>query len=238
MPHNRFYIDTPLNPNTTFSIEDDQCHYFRKVLRGAPGDTIEVINGKGALAHATVSSIGKNHFDACVTTCENAPSPPFVLTLAIGFLKPSHLEYALEKACELGSSRFLLFEATLSEKKAVSPTYFQRLSSIVEAATKQCGRLYLPEIIVKNKMLECLDAKSAGFFGDFGPEAAPVHMLDLSNKKDVTVFIGPESGFTDEERRALISHQCRPISLHPNTLRAETAVVAATLLFQNALTSH
>lgn len=231
MPHNRFYIDASLTSGMALQLEGDQHHYFKKVLRGAPGDTIEIINGKGSLAEARVENVLKSHSEAVIISSTDCPAPLFSLTLAIAFLKPSHLEYALEKATEAGASRFLLFPAARSDKKSLSNTYLQRLSNIVEAATKQCGTLFLPQICIKDSMIGCIEPDSMLLYGDFGVHTTQIHTLSFA--KQTTFFIGPESGFTESECKKLQEKGALPVSLHKNTLRAETAVLAATLLIYN-----
>jgi 16S rRNA (uracil1498-N3)-methyltransferase len=237
MPQNRFYTKSPLADGNLITIDSDQCHYFRKVLRGEAGETIEIIDGKGSLANALVEAVHKDHFIAKVLSSHHTPERARRLTLAIGFLKPSHFEYAIEKACEIGVDRFFLFEGTLSEKKAVSPVYLERLYAIVESATKQCGRMYLPEIYVKNSLSDCVEKEAACYFGHFGPQTKSIQSITLPNVKDIIVCIGPESGFSKKEADLLMSKKCIPVTLHENTLRAETAVVAAALLFNYKITT-
>lgn len=234
MPHNRLYINAPLHVGDTVTIEDEQYHYIKKVLRAHSGDTVELINGKGVLASALLEKLGKDHCGAVITSSTQDATPTVQLTLALALTKQSHLEYALEKATEVGAGRFLLFPATRSEKEHISETQLKRLNSIIIAATKQCGRLFLPDLVIKSSLKDSVKSSNTLLFGDFGPHTQPLSALTLHSP--VTFFVGPEGGFTEKEREFLITAGATGVSLHHNTLRAETAAVVATLLIHTQLT--
>lgn len=228
MPQNRYYYSGNLQPGHTIILKEDEFHYLNNVMRTKVGETVEVINGQGSLAIAEVSKIfGK---EAClalgdVTTQEK---PELTLNLALAFLKPAHLEYAIEKGCEVGVSNFILFAASRSEKKAVSEQYLKRLQTIILSATKQCGRLFLPGLTVHNSLQDCLEGLV--LFGDL---EATVHITKQPLESIVTLVIGPESGFTPQERKLLLDQGAKGVLLHKNTLRAETAAVVGAALINS-----
>lgn len=226
MPVNRYFVTEKL------TLTGQELQHFSRVMRGKVGDEIECINGKGLLGQGVVKRLSKDEAEIELLRKEIEPPLPFSLTLALGLLKPAHLEYALEKATEAGATRFYLFQADRSEKKEVREQYIKRLEAIVQGATKQCGRLYLPEIYLKQSLDECIE-KNATFFGDLEEKKSGIPTTLPSN--DITIVIGPESGFSEKERGRLLSKQAKPISLHPYTLRAETAACCATLLFFHKL---
>ncbi|MCE5295002.1 MAG: 16S rRNA (uracil(1498)-N(3))-methyltransferase [Chlamydiales bacterium] len=225
MPQNRYYYEGVLQEGSDIALKDDEFHYLKSVMRTRVGESIEVINGQGSLAQGEV--IGIFNKEAHITLSEvkthNKPQP--IVKLALAFLKPSHLEYAIEKGCEIGVDAFILFNATKSEKKAVSDQYLKRLHSIILSSTKQCGRLFLPTLEIKDKLKECLDG-----FVVFGDLESTTHIKDQAVESQVTLVVGPESGFTDQERTLLLEYGAKGVRLHPNTLRAETAAVVACAL--------
>ncbi len=241
MPHNRYFVPQSFSENV-IQIEGSELHHLRTVCRNKPGDSIEMIDGKGSLGLGRVRSLSKESATVELLSLESKPRPDFVLTLFLALLKPSHLEYAIEKATEVGAMRFELFVADLSEKKAVSAQYQERLHTIILNATKQCGRLFLPELHIHESLFhESLFHKSLPadfadcqlFFGDLDPEAQSLESLSLT--RNVGLVVGPESGFSKYERAKLLEMNASPLSLHPYTLRAETAAVAGTLLLFNKL---
>jgi 16S rRNA (uracil1498-N3)-methyltransferase len=195
------------------------------VLRLQEGDTLELINGKGWLAKGTISSLEKDKaFIEITSSTHTVPTKPQV-TLALAILKASHLEYALEKAAEVGAYKFELFFAEKSEKKGLSDQYKTRLYEIVKNACKQCGRLFFPEITIKKDLAVCLETvQGTCFFGD--PQGKTIKTLPPF--ENACLFVGPESGFSQREKELLLSKNAQGISFHTNTLRAETAAVIGT----------
>src|SRR5206468_812796 len=98
---------------------------------------------------------------------------------------------------------------------------------------KQCGRLYMPKLIIKNSITECIAKDASAFFGDISDDALDFTAVQdqIKNAKDVTVCIGPEAGFTDEELKEMNHVGMQGVRLHHNVLRAETAAIAAAVLF-------
>jgi 16S rRNA (uracil1498-N3)-methyltransferase len=227
MPQNRYYYQGLLQPGHDIFLKDDEFHYLRSVMRTRAGEKVDVINGKGLLATAEVSKISEKDAILSITSVEDLQVEPRKLQLALGFLKPAHLEYAVEKACEVGVTGFLLFAANRSEKKAVSDQYLKRLQTIILSATKQCGRLFLPELHIKDSLKDCLEGQV--LFGDL---ASTTHITDLPLSDTVTLVIGPESGLSSSELKLLIDNNAQGVLLHKNTLRAETAAALGIALLE------
>jgi len=124
-----------------------------------------------------------------------------------------------------------------SEKKDLSPAQLHRLETMTINALKQCGRLYLPKIIIHPLLKNWQRPVGSLFFGD------PSSQIPLQGpfEQTVTFFIGPEKGFSTEEIEQLLQFKAQGISLHENILRAETAPLTALsqfyLLHHSKLTS-
>lgn len=234
MPNNRYFLPQSFALDQEIQLGDQELHHLRTVCRCQCGDEIELVNGKGDLAVATISHLSKDKVTVKILSTKKQDPLPFKITLALAFLKPSHLEYAIEKATEIGVSSFWLFPGDKSEKKEVSEQYLKRLHTIIQGATKQCGRLFAPELHIKPNLSSCNAQDLFLLFGDFGEEAKP--LTQISNlTSNVCLIIGPESGFSANERKILRSMKATSISMHPYTLRAETAAVAGSLLLFNKL---
>jgi 16S rRNA (uracil1498-N3)-methyltransferase len=218
MPSERFYIDAPLEGD--LFLEGQELHHLAHVMRIRVGEEIELVNGKGGLAVAKVTAIGKKEATLHVLSAKNEKMPKKGLTLALPLLKGNKLEFVVEKCTELGVSAFVFFSASSSEKEKLSENQLQRLSYIAISAMKQCGRLDLPELSQVKNLTEVLKMPGPHFFGD----------LRASDKwhvvKEALFITGPEGGFSQKELK-LLEEKATPVLLHQNTLRAETAPIAA-----------
>lgn len=222
MPHNRFFVETLFTPGVEIDLHEEGRHI--KVMRIRPGETIELVNGRHQLAKARLIDLQSAEILAVE---ESSPSPPIILCQAIPRL--NHLDFIVEKGTELGMTELWLFPGMRSEKKEVSTNQLLRLRHLAIAAMKQCGRLDLPLISIKPSLSKWENFPYLAYFGDLSPEATPLH--SISNCKKGIFFInGPESGFTQEEEKNLIALGARGSSLHPWTLRAETAALVALAL--------
>jgi 16S rRNA (uracil1498-N3)-methyltransferase len=231
MPAERFFHPDLFQINRLVSLKDEELHHLAHVMRIKPGEKIELINGKGQLAIALVEKIERQQAICHIVEIESSVPPTYDLILAIAYPRLPRLEYAMEKAVELGVTEFWLFPGELSEKKELSPSQFQRLSHILISSVKQCGRLYLPKICLKPPLYawEALSQGTCAFFGDTRKEA-PDFLPIVSAGPCSSIFfaIGPEKGFHPREESALENKlSMQGVRLHENILRVDTAVISA-----------
>lgn len=223
MPKERFFIDTPLRENETVSLEGTEFHHFAHVMKMKKGDEVDLVNGKGALSKAIVISVDRQRASLKILSASLTPLSPPRFILAIPLMRPSKLEWVLEKGTELGADAFWLYQAEGSEKTGLSENQQERFKTIAISAMKQCGRLDLPPIELYKNLDEILSQKAHFFFGD--TREAP--LLKEVHEAGPLVFItGPEKGFSQKEL-ALLSKKAKGVRLHQNILRAETAPIAA-----------
>lgn len=220
MPVNRFFLDQPLS--SPLFLQGEELHHLH-VMRTRLGDTIEIVNGRGELGKAFVEAIDKKTASLKIESLVKKKPPTQKLILAQALPRLSSLEWVIEKGTELGVSEFWLFPGKLSEKTSLSPTQLQRLRTITISALKQCGRLFLPLIVLRPVLNQWKKLEGSLFYGDVG-EKAPLTgpFLNL-----VTFLIGPEKGLDLSEIQTLNTLGAKPISLHENILRSETAAVTA-----------
>lgn len=239
MPHNRYYIDALFEKNGTVHLSNSEWNHLVRVSRSRKGDTVELINGRGQLALATVQELRKN--DAALVLDEIIkeipPLPQLILAQAIP--RMNHLEWIIEKGTELNVTSFWLFPGSLSEKGSLSDTQMARLKHLCISAMKQCGRLDLPEIVLKPPLAKWPPTKGTLLFGDVAGNAPYLWDAPLSNPPSpMIIFIGPEKGFDPKEHHHLSKvFKANGVRLHPNILRAETAPLVALALIQRFLIS-
>ncbi|HSX11947.1 MAG TPA: RsmE family RNA methyltransferase [Rhabdochlamydiaceae bacterium] len=223
MPENRFYLDADLEHEIELSGEELR---HLQVMRRKVGDPIELVNGRGYLAHGTITQLNKRSAMIQIDTCDQEPEKGRKIVLIQALTRPHSLEYIIEKGTELGVSEFWLFPAVLSEKKALTPSQELRLKNLTISALKQCGRLYLPAIHMKPSLEKWKPFSGQKFFGDLRPEAPLFSTCSL--EKTVYFFIGPEKGFAAAEVGFLEQALgAQGVKLHDNILRVDTAALVS-----------
>ncbi len=227
MPSDRFFIPEPFHPGQTLSLTGDEHHHMLHVMRSGVGASVEIINGGGDLALATLTHVGKKEALLRIESLTHTQKLNYSLRLAIGLPRFNRLEYILEKATELGISDFILFPAEGSEKKEISDNQWQRIFHLLSSSIKQCGRLYLPVVSFLPSLDNWMLHHEKSFFGDTRSEKSRF-IQKIEPGVSTTVFIGPEKGFSHKEITFLENNlQAEGVSLSSHTLRVDTAAIAA-----------
>lgn len=221
MPIDRFFFAGPLTPDLV--ITGDEFHHL-KVVRIEVGEQIEIVNGKGSIATGTLTSLDKRSAHLTLANIQTTIRKPAHLILGIPFMRPNKLEWIIEKGTELGADAFHLYPAQYSEKLQLYPNQIERLHNLTVSALKQSGRLFLPSFEILTSFNELFATEGTILFGDVDPKAPS--LLTIKPGKTALFITGPEKGFSTEEE-TLLSQKAKGVSLNPNTLRAETAPIAA-----------
>ncbi len=217
----QFYVDQPLQPNTTVALPRALSQRLSKVLRLKQGDMIGLFNGQDGLWRATLTDAKASE----VTLDKQLIYQPEAggATLLIGLPKKEAMHLVLRQATELGIARVvpLILEFSV-------PTRFnlERAQAIVVEASEQCERLTLPEITPPETLTEAVTAYDTIYWAR---EDAPSN-ASLPNKpnKNAALLIGPEGGFSPAEKSLLSGQKhVHAFTLGENILRTDTAVVAA-----------
>ncbi len=218
MPASRYFTDSDLTQPVTLTGPEFQ--HLTRVMRAQPGDTVELVDGRGHLATATLDTLSKR--EAYLTPTSFHTEPPDVpLILAQALPRSPRLATILEKGTELGATTFLLFPGQRSERTTTS---LPRAHSVIISALKQSGRLHLPTLELRPPLLDWTTLPAPSFIADLGATKP------LQPTSPACIFIGPESGFTPQEITHLTTLGATPIRLHRNTLRTDTAALAALTL--------
>lgn len=225
MPKNRFFVPQPLRLGRLEVPHEEVQHI--KVMRLNTGANLEVANGMGQLAEGTLVVVGRNeaHVDI-IKVHPTIPPPAYSPCLMQAFPRLTHLDTIIEKSVELGVGEIWLFPGIRSEKLSLSESGHKRLNAIAVAAMKQCGRLYLPRIIVHPPILEWKMLPERTFYGSFDLGVPSWHNVlnSLDALSSAPYFlVGPEAGLSQDEIAHLKRLGGKGTSLHPNTLRTETA---------------
>lgn len=227
MPAERFYISTLFSEGAPIAVEEDEFHHLVRVMRGKVGDTVELINGKGQLAQCTITEINKRNATLQIDSLINEPKPLFEVILAQAIPRGNRLDFILEKGTELGMTQLWLFPGDRSERHDFSEKQLARAQTIMAAALKQCGRLWMPDLYFKEPIKKWGSLPYPTYFGDVAPDAPLLLQKINRTKNGVIIIIGPESGLTDAEETKLKSLNATGIKLHTHILRTDTAALAA-----------
>ncbi len=238
MPAERFFLDDILTLHELYELKGPEFHHLAHVMRARKGDSIELINGKGALAQATVHDLKKETACVRVNEIQQAALPsPYCLTLAQALPKSSRLDLILEKGTELGVNSFWIFPGDRSATKDLYSSKIDRAQTVMIAAMKQCGRLYLPSLLFVPPIHQWEDmTHTPAFFGDLSPQAP---LFETTWKRShlasssILFITGPEGGFSEKELASLRDKGATGVKLHPNILRTETASLMALSLLSH-----
>jgi 16S rRNA (uracil1498-N3)-methyltransferase len=225
----RFFL-----PKHNFTVSDqlfllgDEYHHAHNVLRVAPDDLVYLQNGEGYCATARIGSINKKQLSLTVVDVHYEKQTAYPITLILAYLKPGHLDFALEKGTELGIDHFIFYQAEKSERKEMGPNIVKRCEHLIIAAMKQSSRLYLPSMTLGGTLKNVLNDLNAPFlFCDIEKNIPYIDVaLKALHPSPINILIGSESGFSHSEKTFLHEHGT-PVLLHKNILRAETAAICA-----------
>ena len=220
----RLYVAEPLAEGAAVELEARQAHYLGNVMRKGVGDELLVFDGRSGEWLARVSEAGKKRMTLSVERLTRAAETLPDLTLAFAPVKRAQTDWLVEKATELGVARV---QPVITARTVVERVKLERLDAIAIEAAEQCGRTVLPEIIDPaplDRFLKMSGQHPLYFADEQGGEPIATTM----SPGPATILIGPEGGFTDEERAMVrASKHAVAITLGPRILRAETAALAA-----------
>jgi 16S rRNA (uracil1498-N3)-methyltransferase len=234
----RLFVDNALGLGASVVPRPDQARYLTTVMRQVLGDTVLLFNGRDGEWVAAISDIGTRGCVLTVTALSRPQTVPPDLDIIIALIKRPRLETVVEKAAELGARRVVLAQARRSNSDRARP---ERLEAIAAEAAEQTGRLEVPQIIEVAKLdaiLETFPANRRLLFCDEAGEAPDIltALKDAPAGDGWSILIGPEGGFSPEERAKLRAMpNVVPASLGPRILRADTAAIAAMSLWQAAV---
>jgi 16S rRNA (uracil1498-N3)-methyltransferase len=203
-----------------------------RVARVVAGEAVELLDLAGTIGIGRLVAWER---DACRVAVESVVhergEPPEPLRLALAVLHTAAFDWAVEKATELGATQIVpvISARTQRERRADRPVRWRRVAA---AAVAQCGRSRLPAIGEPLGLGEAI-AGAAGLRAVADPTGANGPLS--SSGAGVTLLVGPEGGFTDDERDQILAAGFCAVALGPRTLRAETAAVAALAIVQARL---
>ena len=229
----RLFVEQELSAGP-LRIDGPAAHYLVSVMRMAPGDPVKLFDDITGEWLATAAQVGKRDLIVDVSTCLRPREPVPDLWLCAAPLKKGRVDWLAEKACELGVDRLV---PVITQRTVVDRVKTDRLLSHMIEAAEQCARTALPSLAEPVKLAALLRDWPADRTLFFADETGGVPALESMRSRPgpAAILIGPEGGFTSDEREAIRQHpQAVGVGLGPRILRADTAAAAAVSLWMAA----
>ncbi|MBT0958009.1 16S rRNA (uracil(1498)-N(3))-methyltransferase [Alphaproteobacteria bacterium KMM 3653] len=234
----RLFVEADLAPGQAVVLSRDQAHYLFGVMRLGLGARIGLFNGRDGEFPGRVVEAGKR---GGVLECEAQLRPlqmPPDLWVLFAPIKKARTDFIVEKATEMGVARIIPVQTDFTNSERIRQ---DRLQAHAVEAAEQCGGTFVPEVTPLAKLPRLLDDWPEGrklMFCDeaLSGEASAAPLAGLERGAPWAIVVGPEGGFSQAERDRLRALPfAHAVPLGPRILRADTAVVAAMTVWQQAL---
>ncbi len=224
MSNIRLFFSDTLSANMIDKLDKDQSHYLSKVMRVKENEVFSLFNKEGEW-EAKILGISKNIVEFKIIKQLRQKEITKELWLAFSPIKSNYQNFMLQKATELGVTKFLpiIFDRTVVRK-----INKDRLEKIVIEASEQSNRINVPTIEEAQDLNSFLKKNSVDLiFTDLNSNINKVDKSKFTDKP-VCIIIGPEGDFSENEREKILSFKgVQPIKINENILRSETAVISA-----------
>lgn len=226
----RIFLEN-LDENTQNLIIKDHeiVHQLTKVLRVKNGEKIILFNGKNNIDFIfEIKNIAKREIEVSkLFQEENHSEINFELTLYNALPnKLEKIEFIIQKATEIWFTKFVFFSSKRSQKLNISENKFTRLQKIIIEAAEQSGRSHIPEIVIQEEsILENIPEGENIFFHTKNHNSQSIKDINITNKKNINLFVWPEWGW-DETEVSLLEKSMPRVHLGNRILRTETTGIS------------
>ena len=235
MQTRRFYAPPGNFSEKAVSLDEGETRHLRDVLRLRVGDSANVFDGEGREFECVVEQVERRRSVLRIINAVKPPAPEsrLDLTLCAAVLKSDKTDIAIQKAVELGVSRFIpMVTIRCDVKPKAAASRIQRWRKIVLEASKQCGRARLMKVddlsTFEDQIRPPISGKLILFSERDGGE------LKLAEKPTaITAFLGPEGGWDDSEIALARELGADVITLHGRVMKADTAAIAISAILQH-----
>lgn len=231
----RFFDAELSSDNPGLILSDWVCRHAVQVLRLKADDTLRLFNGQGLEVRARLTAVSKRRAEAeIVETLTPLSESPLSITLLQGISRGERMDFAIQKAVELGVTRIVPVQTERCNVQLKGERADKRLRhwhGVMVAACEQSGRAYLPELTDVQNLETALTARDENTRLVLAP-AADQHFQQLPETDSVALLIGPEGGLSGAEINTAMQHDFTTLGLGPRVLRTETAALVALTLVQ------
>ena len=224
MSNIRLFFSASISTDMTDKLDKSQSYYLNKVMRVKENEVFSLFNSEGEW-EAKVLSISKSIVEFKITQQLRQKENIKELWLAFSPIKSNYQNFMIQKATELGVTKFLpiIFDRTVVRK-----INKKRLEKIIIEASEQSNRINLPKIEEPQSLNNFLETNSIDLIlTDLNSNNNKIDKSKLTDKP-VCIIIGPEGDFSEDERQEILAFKSvQPIKINENILRSETAVISA-----------
>ncbi|OQM75274.1 16S rRNA (uracil(1498)-N(3))-methyltransferase [Manganibacter manganicus] len=230
----RLHVPNDLASQAVVEANPQQSHYLAHVLRLAEGAKVLLFNGRDGEWLATIDSKSKKAVRLIVASQQRPQPPAPDLVYCFAPLKQGRLDYMVQKAVEMGAG---ILQPVITQHTQVTKPGMDRLAANVTEAAEQCGILALAELrppLKLDRLLAGWEPERRLIFCDEDADTNnPMPTLQAITENRLGLLVGPEGGFSEEERKMLRTLAfVTAVPLGPRILRSDTAAVAALALIQ------
>jgi 16S rRNA (uracil1498-N3)-methyltransferase len=230
----RLFVDAALGPGLQCDADADQFHYLSNVLRMEEGTELLIFNGRDGEWAGWISYPTRKRIIITAREQTRAQPPACDLHYLFAPLKVGRMDYLVQKAVEMGAG---VLQPVMTQHVQGKITNLDKIRANVIEAAEQCGVLGIPEVLELKKLAELLaswpDDRQIIYCDEGHESQNPLAILEPLRGRKLALLIGPEGGFSDEERTLLRGLPfVTSIPLGPRILRADTAAVAAMAIVQ------
>ncbi|OLP58056.1 16S rRNA (uracil(1498)-N(3))-methyltransferase [Xaviernesmea oryzae] len=230
----RLFVEAALHQDAAFEANGDQFNYLANVLRLAEGAEVLVFNGRDGEWRMRLAFPTRKRLQL-IAIEQTRPQPDAAdLHYLFAPLKTGRLDYLVQKVVEMGAGRL---RPVMTQHVQGRITSLERVRANVTEAAEQCGILAVPSVdepVRLDALLQTWEPGRRLIFCDEGAAGDnPLPLLRTIEERSLALLVGPEGGFSEEERRMLHALPfVTAIPLGPRILRADTAAVAALAVIQ------
>jgi len=233
MSNIRLFFNESLYINLKSKLDKTQSHYIHKVMRIKEGQNFSLFNQSGEF-EAKVENIIRGIVEFSVEKKLRSADNPTEIWLAFTPIKLNYLNLMIQKATELGVTRFI---PLLTDRTVVRKINEKRIKKIIVEASEQSNRLNLP-ILDKLKNLEEFLKENIDITIHFGDLNSKNKKIDIKRDEPLCILIGPEGDFSIKEREIISKMKnIIPININKNILRSETAAISMISIISYTLLS-
>ena len=232
MSNIRLFFSETLSTNMSGKLDKSQSHYVNKVMRVKENEVFSLFNSSGEW-EAKILSISKNIVEFNITKQLRQKETTKELWLAFSPIKSNYFNFMIQKATELGVTKFLpiVFDRTIVRK-----INKERLEKVIIEAAEQSNRINVPSIEEPQSLNSFLkNSKIDLIFTDLNTSNTKIDLNQLTSNP-TCVIIGPEGDFSEVERQEILKFNgVQAIKINENILRSETAVISAISIINYAI---
>lgn len=232
----RFYQAETFTVGDTVALSEENFRHAIKVMRLNVDETIIVFNGEAGEYTARISGVGKRKAEIHIESYADVDrESPLNTSLVLALIKPDKMDFAIQKAVELGVNNIqpVITERSVVKLKAERmKKKIQHWQGIIIAACEQSGRTSIPSIQPVATLNDYLQQDTTATRITMLPTSKQ-GVADIQPAQSIELLVGPEGGFTDAEATMFDSENIQTINFGPRILRAETAVTAGLTTLQH-----